>query len=104
MKREYYYDLEGHKYPDMENMAAYLLDESVLFVAMAISRREDSSIQLMVRINDYFVPGADSECLEYHELPRLFDLYKLNGVSGVVEFVAKKRGISIDHWKTKYNR
>jgi hypothetical protein len=38
--RTYYYDIYGKMEPDYESMAAYLLDEGVLFVTSAIDRWE----------------------------------------------------------------
>jgi hypothetical protein len=100
--RTYYYDIDGKKLPDPESMAAYLLDEGVLFVTTAIDRcTQKECLGLYILINDYFVPAADSESVTYNELPKLYELYKEKQWDGVSQFVADKRGIPNIYWKDK---
>jgi hypothetical protein len=100
--RTYYYDIDGKKDPDYENIAAYLLDEGVLFVSNAIDRyTQKECLGLYVLINDYFGPGADAENVTYDELPKLFDMYKEKQWNGVSQFVADKRGIPNIYWRDK---
>lgn len=95
MHRDYYYDINGKKIADEESMAAFLLDEDVLFLLM-----REGSLCLFININDYFVPAADGELLTSHEdLAKLFDLYAEKGYSGVAQFVAEKRGIPNVYWR-----
>ena len=101
-RRIYYYNVLKKTEPDYENMAAYLLDESVLFVSSAIDRYEHREvISLSIIINDYFVPAADSEPVTYSELPKLYELYKGKKDDGVAQFVADKRGVPNIHWRDK---
>jgi hypothetical protein len=95
--RIYYYGINGKQEPDHESMAAFLLDEGVLF----ISPTKDI-IVLCVLINDYFVPAADAEPITYDEIPILYELYLKKQNEGVCEFVANKRGIENKHWKEVY--
>jgi alpha-glucosidase (family GH31 glycosyl hydrolase) len=100
--RTYYYDIDGKKLPDPESMAAYLLDEGVLFVTTAIDRcTQKECLGLYILINDYFVPAADSESVTYDELPKLFEMFKEKRWDGVSQFVADKRGIPDLHWRDK---
>jgi len=102
MDRIYYYDIDGKMLPDPESMAAYLLDEGVLFVTSAIDRcTQKECLGLYVLINDYFVPGSDAESFAYDELPKLFEIYKEKQWDGVYKFVADKRGIPDLHWRDK---
>ena len=99
-KRTYYYDIYGKMEPDYESMAAYLLDESILFVGSAIDKCDKQEcIGLFININDYFVPASDAESVTYDELPKLYDLYKSRKYDGVSQFVADKRGIPAICWK-----
>ena len=98
--RTYYYDIKGKMEPDYESMAAYLLDEGVLFVTTAIDRcTQKECLGLYVLINDYFVPASDAESVTYDELPKLYDMYKEKKHDGVSQFVADKRGIPNIYWK-----
>jgi hypothetical protein len=100
--RTYYYDIYGKMEPDYESMAAYLLDEGVLFVTSAIDRcNQKECLGLCVLINDYFVPGSDAESITCSELPKLYELYKEKQWDGVSQFVADKRGIPNIYWKDK---
>ena len=100
--RTYYYDIYGKMEPDYESMAAYLLDEGVLFVTSAISKHNGKDcLALYVLINDYFVPASDAESVTYNELPKLYELYKQKQWDGVSQFVADKRGIPDLHWRDK---
>ena len=97
--RTYYYDIDGKKLPDPESMAAYLLDEGVLFVTTAIDRcTQKECLGLYILINDYFVPAADSEPVTYDELPKLYEMYKEKKYDGVSQFVADKRGVPNISW------
>jgi hypothetical protein len=100
--RTYYYDIYGKMEPDYESMAAYLLDEGVLFTTSAIDRcTQKECLGLCVLINDYFVPGSDAESISYNELPKLYELYKEKQWDGASQFVADKRGIPNIYWKDK---
>ncbi len=100
--RTYYYDIYGKMEPDYESMAAYLLDEGVLFVTTAIDRcTQKECLGLYVLINDYFVPASDAESVTYDELPKLFEMYKEKQWNGVSKFVADKRGIPDLSWRDK---
>jgi len=100
--RTYYYDINGKMEPDYESMAAYLLDEGVLFTTSAIDRcTQKECLGLYILINDHFVPAADSESVTYDELPKLFEMYKEKKYDGVSQFVADKRGIPNIYWKDK---
>jgi hypothetical protein len=102
MDRIYYYDIDGKMLPDPESMAAYLLDEGVLFATTAIDRcTQKECLGLYVLINDYFIPGSDAESFIYDELPKLFEIYKEKQWDGVYQFVADKRGIPDLHWRDK---
>ena len=106
--RTYYYNIFGKMEPDYESMAAYLLDESILFVNSAISKHNGKDcLALYVLINDYFVPASDGEEVTYDELPKLYELYKEKKHDGVSQFVADKRGIPNIYWKDEgsdYNK
>jgi hypothetical protein len=100
--RTYYYDIYGKMEPDYESMAAYLLDESILFVGSAIDKCDKQECTgLFININDYFAPAADSEPVTYSELPKLYEMYKEKKYDGVSQFVADKRGIPNIYWKDK---
>ena len=99
-RRTYYYNIFGKMEPDYESMAAYLLDEGVLFVTTAIDRcTQKECLGLYILINDYFVPASDAESVTYDELPKLFEMYKEKKYDGVSQFVADKRGIPNICWK-----
>jgi len=98
--RTYYYNIRGKMEPDYESMAAYLLDESILFVGSAVDKCDNQECAgLFININDYFVPAADSEPVTYSELPKLYEMYKERKYDGVSQFVADKRGIPNVYWK-----
>jgi len=97
--RTYYHSIDGKEVPDEESMAAYLIDEGVLFLSTATNYDNKKCIGLFININDYFYPGGDAECVTYSELPMLFNLYREKKYVGVVEFVANKRGISSLQWQ-----
>ena len=98
--RTYYYNIYGKMEPDYESMAAYLLDESILFVGSAVDKCDNQDCAgLSININDYFVPAADSEPVTYSELPKLYEMYKERKYDGVSQFVADKRGIPNIYWK-----
>jgi hypothetical protein len=98
--RTYYYNIRGTMEPDYESMAAYLLDEGILFVSSAISKHNGKDcLALYVLINDYFVPASDGEEVTYDELPKLYELYKERKHDGVAQFVADKRGIPNIYWR-----
>jgi len=100
--RTYYYDIYGKMEPDYESMAAYLLDESILFVGSAVDKCDKQECTgLFININDYFAPAADSEPVTYSELPKLYEMYKEKKYDGVSQFVADKRGIPNIYWKDK---
>jgi hypothetical protein len=40
IERTYWYDINGKMVADHENMAAYLLDECILFVTSAVNRHD----------------------------------------------------------------
>lgn len=97
--RIYYYDINGKQEPDQESMAAFLLDEGVLFISPSKDR-----VTLCVLINDYFVPASDAELITYDEIPILYELYLKKQNKGICEFVANKRGIENKHWRETYNK
>ena len=99
-RRIYYYNILGKMEPDYESMAAYLLDEGILFVGSAVDKCDNQDCAgLFININDYFVPAADSEPVTYIELPKLYELYKERKYDGVSQFVADKRGIPNIYWR-----
>lgn len=97
VNRIYYYDINGTQEPDHEYMAAFLLDEGVIF----LSPHNTGSTIMWININDYFCPASDCEELLYNDIPILFDLYVKKQYDGVCEFVARKRGIENKHWRDK---
>ena len=98
--RTYYYNIRGTMEPDYESMAAYLLDEGILFVGLAIDKCDNQEcVGLFININDYFIPASDSEAVTYDELPKLYEMYKERKYDGVSQFVADKRGIPNIYWK-----
>lgn len=101
--RTYYYAILGKMVPDYESMAAYLLDEDVLFVGAATNKHDDGKecVGLFISINDYFIPGSDAEAVTYDELPKLYEMYKERTYGGVSQFVADKRCIPNIYWKDK---
>lgn len=99
-KRIYYHDIYGKIEPNYESMAAYLLDEGVLFLSSAINKDDvKECMGLFININDYFCPASDSEAVTYDELPTLFRLYLQKKHDGVAQFVADKRGIPNVCWR-----
>ena len=99
-QRTYYYKIDDKMVPDHESMAAYLLDEGILFVTLAVDKYDGKEcLGLTININDYFVPGSDAESITYNELPKLYDLYKEKKYDGVSQFVADKRGIPNVYWR-----
>ena len=101
--RTYYYNILGKMMPDYESMAAYLLDEGILFAGAALDKHDGQHecVGLFININDYFVPAADAEPVTYDELPKLYEMYKEKKYDGVSQFVADKRGIPNIYWKDK---
>ena len=100
-KRVYYYNIRGQMMPDYESMAAYLLDEGILFAGAALDKHDGQHecVGLFININDYFVPAADAEPVTYDGLPKLYEMYKEKKYDGVSQFVADKRGIPNVYWK-----
>ncbi len=99
--REYYYEIDGKRIPDEESMAAYLIDEDVLFLGNGKSTEDKNTTALYVNVNDWFGPGSDAEGVTCNELPKLYDLFMEKKYIGVTDFVANKRGIENKHWRTK---
>ena len=102
-RRTYYYNIYGKMEPDYESMAAYLLDEGILFAGQAGAKYDDDKecVGLFININDYFVPASDAEPVTYDELPKLYEMYKEKKYDGVSQFVADKRGIPNIYWRDK---
>lgn len=98
--RTYYYDIRdvNGPVPDHENMIAFLLDESILFVGNDYG---SGTVTLYININDFFGIGADAEPLPSNDIPTLFSLYREKGFDGVAEYVAFKRGIENVRWRDK---
>ena len=100
--RTYYYDLGEHGItPDPESMAAFLLDEGIVHLGCGTSCNHEDAACLFININDYFHPAADGEDLPFSDIPKLFDMYRKDGYSGVTQYVADKRGILNKHWRDK---
>lgn len=99
IERNYYFDIDGEKVPDYESMAAYLLDESIVYLSQMFDKDNNEGTYLCININDYFGPGSDAEDLGWRDIPKLFDMYKENGYNGVAQYVADKRGIPNKHWR-----
>lgn len=97
--RVYYYDINGRQEPDLESMAAFLLDEGVLVIYST-----EDGVTLHILINDYFVPASDVELITYDEIPILYELYLKKQNDGICEFVANKRGIENKHWRETYKK
>jgi hypothetical protein len=99
--RTYYYNIRGTMVPDYESMAAYLLDEGILFAGQAGAKYDNGKecVGLFININDYFVPASDAEAVTYDVLPKLYEMYKERKYDGVSQFVADKRGIPNIYWK-----
>lgn len=95
----YYFDINGVLKPNESAMIGLLLDFNVLFVASVTSETGEKTSGLYILINDYFGPGADSEAIEPHEIPKLFELYRQKKFQGICEFVANKRGIPNICWQ-----
>ena len=102
-RRTYYYNISGKMMPDYESMAAYLLDEGILFAGQAGAKYDNGNecVGLFININDYFVPASDAEAVTYDELPKLYEMYKERTYDGVSQFVADKRCIPNIYWKDK---
>ena len=98
--RTYYYDLGEHGIePDYESMAAFLLDEGVVYLSAMRDAENNKGAYLCININDHFHPAADSEDLPWEDIPKLFDMYRKDGYNGVAQYVADKRGIPNKYWK-----
>jgi len=98
IERNYYFDINGEKVPNEEDMLAFLLDESILFSGNDYG---DGTINLYININDYFGPCSDAESLPSRDVAKLFEMYKENGYNGVAQYVADKRGIPNKRWRDK---
>jgi hypothetical protein len=96
IERNYYFDINGEKVPNEEDMLAFLLDEGILFSGNDYG---DGTINLYININDYFGPGADAESLPSRDVAKLFDMYRENGYNGVAQYVANKRGVPNKRWR-----
>jgi hypothetical protein len=69
MDKKYYHKLsDGSKYPDLEEMVIYLLNDGILFVG------NGDTIKLLLNCNDVFIPASDAENVTEAELPVLFKL------------------------------
>jgi hypothetical protein len=100
---------DGERIPNLENMAAFLLTELVLFVNTRsyycpFEKKSFDTTILFVSCNDYFAPAADAENITSEEIPKLYELYGEKGFDGVYEFVAEKRNIKNEHWKLQYEK
>lgn len=100
INRTYYYDFgfSGQE-PDYESMAAFLLDEGIVYLSQMWDAENNEGAYLRININDYFRPAADGEDLPFSDIPKLFDMYRKDGYSGVTQYVADKRGIPNKHWR-----
>ena len=98
IERTYYYDIKGEIVPDHESMLAFLLDEGIIFSGNDYG---NGTVNLYININDYFAPAADAESFPHNDIPKLFDMYRKDGYSGVAQYVADRRGIPNKHWRKK---
>jgi hypothetical protein len=98
IERNYYFEIAGEKVPNEEDMLAFLLDEGVLFSGNDYG---NGTVNLYINVNDYFAPAADAESLPHKDIPKLFEMYRKDGYSGVSQYVADKRGILHKHWREK---
>lgn len=98
VERNYYFDINGEKVPNEEDMLAFLLDEGVLFSGNDYG---NNTVTLYINVNDYFGPGSDAESLPSKDVAKLFDMYRKDGYNGVSQYVADKRGIPNKHWREK---
>lgn len=99
IERTYYYDFgKDGTAPDLENMIAFLLDESILFIGNDYG---NGTVNLYININDYFAPASDAEKLPTKDIAKLFDMYRKDGYNGIKQYVADKRGIENKHWRDK---
>lgn len=98
IERNYYFDISGEKVPNEEDMLSFLLDEGVLFSGNDYG---SGTVNLYININDYFAPAADAESLPHKDVPKLFDMYRKDGYSGVSQYVADKRGVPNKRWREK---
>jgi hypothetical protein len=98
IERNYYFDINGKKVPNEEDMLAFLLDEGILFSGNDYG---DGTINLYININDHFVPASDAESLPSGDVAKLFDMYKESGYNSICQYVADKRGIPNKHWRDK---
>lgn len=98
-ERVFYHDIFGRRTPDDESMAAYLIDEGVLFLGECVSKDGCYGTQLLIFCNDHFSPAADAEPIMCSEIPTLFEAYINNSIDGVLKFIADKRGYKdAGHW------
>ena len=98
IERNYYFDINGEKVPNEEDMLAFLLDEGILFSGNDYG---DGTINLYINVNDYFAPASDAESLPSCDVAKLFDMYRESGYDGVVQYVADKRGVPNKRWRDK---
>jgi hypothetical protein len=100
IERNYYFDIDGEKVPNEEDMLAFLLDEGILFSGNDYG---DGTINLYINVNDYFAPASDAESLPHKDIPKLFEMYResKSDCNGVLQYVADKRGIPNKRWRDK---
>jgi hypothetical protein len=91
---------DGEKVYDTEAIIAYLLFEGVLFPNtrdFSGPYNAGTTAVLFVNCNDLLCPAADAECVKDSELPELCRLYT-EEESGILKWVAKKRGVPAVRW------
>lgn len=95
MFRQYYFDINGKKEPNVEAMLAYLLDADIVSVCGDnYDYGAHLGVLLTVNVNDVFGPCADGIDINLRDAISLFDEIQKNGDSdGVIYWACKKRNI-----------
>lgn len=80
--------------PEIEDIIAYLLSQSVLIFGF-ISISDDSKLNHLnyaVLCNDIFIPSADCEPIDtVKELKEIYHIYVNGGMNSVFEWIKNKR-------------
>jgi hypothetical protein len=102
LERDYYVDIDGEKVPNEEAMAAWLLDNNYLFLN---SRKfieeyggketiQPETLVLFLNCNDVFAWACADACeVTFSDLPRLFNMIRVDEKHGGTKFACIKRNL-----------
>lgn len=102
IERDYYFDIDGKKFPNEEAMAAWLLDNGCLFLNSrkyvdnwkGKEETQPETLVMFLNCNDVFAWACADACeVTSDELPRLFDMARADEKYGAIKWACIKRNL-----------